>query len=591
MGLMTLMSNVRIPQFPAAGAIALRFAPLWPLSLVGARLATRLAERHPALFSRLGEQAMKVFLIDPTDLPFVFVLKPRPARPSLFALRRDEAVVWNARIAGPLAALIGLVHGAYDGDALFFSRDLSIEGDTEAVVALRNAIDNEELDLVREAAALLGPLERLAAGPAQRLAAAIATLSGAPLTRVVGGTVRMTQRRELELVCPAGTPAALRSAVEAGAHAVYCGFNDETNARNFPGLNFSRDEMAEAVRIRPPARRQGADRHQHLSRAPAPSTSGRKAVDDAQRFGADAVILADLGLLDYAAERRQGLRLHLSVQAAAANADAIHLYANAFGVKRVVLPRVLTVQEIAAINREIEVETEVFVFGGLCVMAEGRCSLSSYATGKSPNMNGACSPASHVEYREEGGALVSRLGGFAIHRVGARRARALSDALQGLVPDRRVPGPRLRGSGQPRRGHAHSPACGSRRHGAEDRRPATQPRLYDGGRRRLPRRARRLRRRPPDRRQRAPRPDRGAEDHRRGLSQGLAVRPRGMRNSDRLRQEPSSGPSGHLPPEGEGTRPPSPFGRGKPRSGRVRVSWRDPTPSRARKGTSFGQAL
>ncbi len=186
---MSLMSHVRIPQFPAAAAIALRVAPLWPLSLVGARLTTRLAERHPALFSRLGEQAMKVFLIDPTDLPLVFVLKPRPARPSLFAVRRDEAVVWNARIAGPLAALIGLVHGAYDGDALFFSRDLSIEGDTEAVVALRNAIDNEELDLVREATALFGPLERLAAAPAQRLAAAVARLSGAPLTRVAAGRI------------------------------------------------------------------------------------------------------------------------------------------------------------------------------------------------------------------------------------------------------------------------------------------------------------------------------------------------------------------------------------------------------------------
>ena len=51
----------------------------------------------------------------------------------------------------------------------------------------------------------------------------------------------------MELVCPAGTPAALRAAVEAGAHSVYCGFNDETNARNFPGLNFSPDELAEAV--------------------------------------------------------------------------------------------------------------------------------------------------------------------------------------------------------------------------------------------------------------------------------------------------------------------------------------------------------
>jgi predicted lipid carrier protein YhbT len=182
------MSEVRnIPLFPAAGALALRFAPLWPLSLVGARLTGLLAERHPALFSRLGEQANKVFLIDPTDLPFVFVLKPRASRPALSALRRDEAVAWDARIAGPLAALIGLVHGAYDGDALFFSRDLSIEGDTEAVLALRNAIDNEELDLVRETTAIFGPLARLADAPAQKLAAVISALSGAPLTRVETG--------------------------------------------------------------------------------------------------------------------------------------------------------------------------------------------------------------------------------------------------------------------------------------------------------------------------------------------------------------------------------------------------------------------
>jgi putative protease len=227
--------------------------------------------------------------------------------------------------------------------------------------------------------------------------------------------------KELELICPAGTPAALRVAISAGAHAVYCGFNDETNARNFPGLNFSREEMAVAIKYA----------HQHdakvliaINTFPRAGAFWRwiKAVDDAARLGADAVILADLGLLDDAARRHPELRLHVSVQAAAANADAIAFYARKFGAKRVVLPRVLTVQEIAAINREIDIETEVFVFGGLCVMAEGRCSLSSYATGKSPNMNGACSPASHVEYRQEGEELVSRLGGFAIHRVSAAEA-------------------------------------------------------------------------------------------------------------------------------------------------------------------------
>jgi putative protease len=220
----------------------------------------------------------------------------------------------------------------------------------------------------------------------------------------------------MELVCPAGTPAALRAAVEAGAHTVYCGFADETNARNFPGLNFSREEMAEAVAFAHARRAKVLVAINTFPRAGAEAL-WHAAVRDAETAGADAVILADVGLLAHAAEAHPGLRLHLSVQAAAANPDAINLYASAFGVRRVVLPRVLTVDEIAAINREIDVETEVFVFGGLCVMAEGRCSLSSFATGRSPNMNGVCSPAEAVVYAEEGNELAARLGGFTIHRT------------------------------------------------------------------------------------------------------------------------------------------------------------------------------
>lgn len=219
----------------------------------------------------------------------------------------------------------------------------------------------------------------------------------------------------LELVCPAGTPAAFRAAVDAGAHAIYCGFADETNARNFPGLNFGRDELAECISY---AHARGARVLVAINTFPraAAEEIWHRAIADAERAGADAVILADLGLIAHAAERHPGLRIHLSVQAAAANADAINFYADTFGVKRVVLPRVLSVAEIAAINREIGVETEVFVFGGLCVMAEGRCSLSSYATGRSPNMHGVCSPASHVVYAEEEDGLVARLGGYTIQK-------------------------------------------------------------------------------------------------------------------------------------------------------------------------------
>ncbi|SDO96496.1 putative protease [Lutimaribacter pacificus] len=235
----------------------------------------------------------------------------------------------------------------------------------------------------------------------------------------------------MEIVCPAGTPAALRTAVQAGAHTIYCGFADETNARNFPGLNFSREEMAEGVAF---AHAHGAKVLVAINTFPraGAETLWHAAVADAEAAGADAVILADLGLLAHAARHHPGLRRHLSVQAAAANADAINFYGREFGVRRVVLPRVLSVSEIAAINAETGVETEVFVFGGLCVMAEGRCSLSSWATGESPNMNGVCSPASHVKYREEGGALSSTLGGFTINRVAAGKPAPYPTLCKGV---------------------------------------------------------------------------------------------------------------------------------------------------------------
>jgi O2-independent ubiquinone biosynthesis protein UbiU len=218
-----------------------------------------------------------------------------------------------------------------------------------------------------------------------------------------------------ELICPAGTPAALKSAVDAGADGVYVGFRDETNARNFPGLNFSRKELEEAI-----AYAHGRDVKVLLAINTFPRAGELAlwhcAVDDAARLGADAVILADIGLLDYAARNHPQLRLHLSVQAAASNPIAISFYADRFGVKRVVLPRVLTVLEIAALNARVApVETEVFVFGGLCVMAEGRCTLSSYATGQSPNTNGVCSPASHVRYLATANGVASKLGEFTIN--------------------------------------------------------------------------------------------------------------------------------------------------------------------------------
>ena len=218
----------------------------------------------------------------------------------------------------------------------------------------------------------------------------------------------------MELVCPAGTPASLHAAVAAGADVVYCGFRDATNARNFPGLNFSRAELRDAVKH---AHKHGV--HVYLACNTYPQAGAEeiwhKAVDDAVAIGVDAIILADIGLLRYARDHHPDARLHLSVQASASNEEAIRFYHQEFGVRRVVLPRVLSLDEIRTLNQRIQVETEVFAFGGMCVMAEGRCSLSSYATGESPNMNGVCSPAAHVHYEERGDTTVSRLGNFTIN--------------------------------------------------------------------------------------------------------------------------------------------------------------------------------
>src|SRR5690606_719829 len=110
----------------------------------------------------------------------------------------------------------------------------------------------------------------------------------------------------------------------------------------------------------------------------------------------------DIAVLAYAAERYPFVERHLSVQASATNAAAIEFYRQ-FGISRVVLPRVLSIQQVRALSHSCDIDLEVFAFGSLCIMAEGRCYLSSYMTGQSPNTAGACSPAAFVRWDENAG--------------------------------------------------------------------------------------------------------------------------------------------------------------------------------------------
>jgi collagenase-like PrtC family protease len=217
-----------------------------------------------------------------------------------------------------------------------------------------------------------------------------------------------------ELVCPAGTPAALRAAVDAGADAVYCGLQNETNARNFPGLNFTVPEVEQSLGY---AHARNAKVLLAINTFPTAGRFGmwRDAIDAAARVGVDAVIVADIGVADYAARSYPDLRLHLSVQAGASSPEAIRFYCEEFGIKRVVLPRMLTVAEIAELHQQIPCEIEAFVFGNIGMMAEGRCSLTNYVTGASTNMHGICSPAADVHYEEDAERnLTTRLGEYVV---------------------------------------------------------------------------------------------------------------------------------------------------------------------------------
>ena len=221
--------------------------------------------------------------------------------------------------------------------------------------------------------------------------------------------------RRMDLVCPAGNLPALRAAVDNRADWVYFGLRDDTNARNFPGLNFSLADAATGIRY---AHGRGVRTLLAINTYPQPSGGERwqRAIDAAADLGIDAVILADAGLMQYAARTYPSLPIHLSVQASATSYEAINFYHEHFGVTRAVLPRVLSVVQVEQVCRNTSVEIEVFGFGSLCVMVEGRCALSSYVTGESPNTHGACSPAAAVRWAQTPAGLESRLNGVLVDR-------------------------------------------------------------------------------------------------------------------------------------------------------------------------------
>jgi len=196
-----------------------------------------------------------------------------------------------------------------------------------------------------------------------------------------------------ELLSPAGSPTALRAAVEGGADAVYMGMS-AFNARIL-AKNFTTDELRESIRL---AHAYGTKVYITLNTMVLDRELSEhlRAAEEAYLCGADALILADLGAAE-AIRRRVPIELHASTQMAGHNLDAARLLCER-GFSRMVAARELSEGNLDTLVRSSPIETEVFVHGALCVCHSGQCLFSSIVGGRSGN-RGECAQPCRLPYR------------------------------------------------------------------------------------------------------------------------------------------------------------------------------------------------
>lgn len=151
---MVSATSTHTPKFGRGFVSRLACTAIQPLL---SRVVKRIAAHHPSLFARLGPHQTTDFLIDPVELPFALHLQPNPDALIFRAVPRDAAPLPGATIRGKFLLLLELVDAEEDGDAAFFSRDLEVTGDTEAVVRLRNALDDVDGSIAEETADMFGP--------------------------------------------------------------------------------------------------------------------------------------------------------------------------------------------------------------------------------------------------------------------------------------------------------------------------------------------------------------------------------------------------------------------------------------------------
>ena len=201
-------------------------------------------------------------------------------------------------------------------------------------------------------------------------------------------------RKELEIMAPAGNFECLHAAIEGGADSVYFGVG-RLNMRSHSANNFSPEDLPEIVRI---CRQYGVKTYMTLNIVlyDGDLASMREALDAAREAGVDAIIASDMAAIMYC--REIGLEVHASTQLNVSNLEALRFYSRFADV--IVLARELDLGQVRKIHEAIveegikgpsgkPVRIEMFAHGALCMAVSGKCYLSLHAYGKSGN-RGEC---------------------------------------------------------------------------------------------------------------------------------------------------------------------------------------------------------
>ena len=203
---------------------------------------------------------------------------------------------------------------------------------------------------------------------------------------------------DIELLAPAGTPEALVAAFAAGADAVYAGL-PRFNARE-RGENFTVESMRQAIAYAHKLHKKVYITLNTLVKESELSDLAEYVAEIAD-MAPDAVIVQDLGVLRMIREFFPSLTVHASTQMGIHNSAGVHA-AEQMGVKRVILERQMTFEELEELRKKSDLELEIFCNGALCCSLSGSCLFSSYLGGASGNRGKCKQPCRRRFFSKDG---------------------------------------------------------------------------------------------------------------------------------------------------------------------------------------------